>query len=85
MPAKLDAAGGVAEQIEAAISRNASETDLVVHMPRATARTLSRFIELLDLIEATKLLMRSHLSEKTLQHRVQNRTAGSGIDTRYRL
>jgi hypothetical protein len=39
------------EQIEAAIAANRSETDLVVHMPRSTARTLSRFIELLDLAD----------------------------------
>jgi anti-sigma regulatory factor (Ser/Thr protein kinase) len=39
------------EQIEAALADNRSETDLVVHMPRATARTLSRFIELLDLAD----------------------------------
>ena len=30
---------------------NRTHTDLVVHMPRATARTLSRFIELLDLAD----------------------------------
>jgi anti-sigma regulatory factor (Ser/Thr protein kinase) len=39
------------EQIEAAIAANRSTTDLVVHMPRATARTLSRFVELLDLAD----------------------------------
>ena len=39
------------EQIEAAIADKRSHTDLVVHMPRATARTLSRFIELLDLAD----------------------------------
>jgi hypothetical protein len=39
------------EQIDAALARNRSETDLVVHMPRSTARTLSRFIELLDLAD----------------------------------
>ncbi len=39
------------EQIEAAIADNRTHTDLVVHMPRATARTLSRFIELLDLAD----------------------------------
>ena len=39
------------EQIEAAIGKNLSATDLVVHMPRATARTLSRFVELLDLAD----------------------------------
>jgi anti-sigma regulatory factor (Ser/Thr protein kinase) len=39
------------EQIEAALAKNGSETDLVVHMPRSTARTLSRFVELLDLAD----------------------------------
>ena len=39
------------EQIEAAVADNRTHTDLVVHMPRATARTLSRFIELLDLAD----------------------------------
>ena len=39
------------EQIDAALAANRSATDLVVHMPRATARTLSRFIELLDLAD----------------------------------
>ena len=39
------------EQIEAAIAKNRSHTDLVVHMPRSTARTLSRFVELLDLAD----------------------------------
>jgi hypothetical protein len=39
------------EQIEAAVSARRSATDLVVHIPRATARTLSRFIELLDLAD----------------------------------
>jgi two-component sensor histidine kinase len=39
------------EQIDAAIAENRTETDLVVHMPRATARTLSRFVELLDLAD----------------------------------
>jgi len=39
------------EQIEAAVAAKRSHTDLVVHMPRATARTLSRFIELLDLAD----------------------------------
>lgn len=39
------------EQIEAAIGAKRSHTDLVVHMPRATARTLSRFMELLDLAD----------------------------------
>ena len=39
------------EQIETAIAENRSSTDLVVHMPRATARTLSRFVELLDLAD----------------------------------
>ena len=39
------------EQIEAAVAASRTHTDLVVHMPRATARTLSRFIELLDLAD----------------------------------
>lgn len=39
------------EQIEAAIAAKQTHTDLVVHMPRATARTLSRFVELLDLAD----------------------------------
>jgi anti-sigma regulatory factor (Ser/Thr protein kinase) len=39
------------EQIEAAVADNRSTTDLLVHMPRATARTLSRFVELLDLAD----------------------------------
>jgi len=39
------------EQIEAAIADNRATTDLLVHMPRATARTLSRFVELLDLAD----------------------------------
>jgi len=39
------------EQIEAALARGQESTDLVVHMPRATAATLSRFVELLDLAD----------------------------------
>jgi anti-sigma regulatory factor (Ser/Thr protein kinase) len=39
------------EQIEAALARGNESTDLVVHMPRATAETLSRFVELLDLAD----------------------------------
>lgn len=39
------------EQIDSAIAANRTHTDLLVHMPRATARTLSRFIELLDLAD----------------------------------
>ncbi|GAB3242427.1 hypothetical protein GCM10027448_00720 [Nocardioides dilutus] len=39
------------EQIEAAVAAKQTDTDLVVHMPRATARTLSRFVELLDLAD----------------------------------
>jgi anti-sigma regulatory factor (Ser/Thr protein kinase) len=39
------------EQIEAAVAAKRTDTDLVVHMPRSTARTLSRFIELLDLAD----------------------------------
>ena len=39
------------EQIEAALSEGRESTDLVVHMPRATATTLVRFVELLDLAD----------------------------------
>jgi hypothetical protein len=39
------------EQIEAALARGQETTDLLVHMPRATASTLSRFVELLDLAD----------------------------------
>ena len=39
------------EQIEAALARGHESTDLVVHMPRATAATLSQFVELLDLAD----------------------------------
>jgi len=39
------------EQIEAALSQGVDTTDLVVHMPRATATTLVRFVELLDLAD----------------------------------
>jgi anti-sigma regulatory factor (Ser/Thr protein kinase) len=39
------------EQIEAALARGQESTDLVVHMPRATASTLSKFVELLDLAD----------------------------------
>jgi anti-sigma regulatory factor (Ser/Thr protein kinase) len=39
------------EQIDAALSQGLESTDLVVHMPRATASTLMRFVELLDLAD----------------------------------
>ena len=39
------------EQIEAALAQGNESTDLVVHMPRATASTLVRFVELLDLAD----------------------------------
>jgi anti-sigma regulatory factor (Ser/Thr protein kinase) len=39
------------EQIEAALAQGLESTDLVVHMPRATASTLVRFVELLDLAD----------------------------------
>jgi anti-sigma regulatory factor (Ser/Thr protein kinase) len=39
------------EQIEAAMSQGLESTDLVVHMPRATASTLVQFVELLDLAD----------------------------------
>jgi anti-sigma regulatory factor (Ser/Thr protein kinase) len=40
------------EQIEAALAQEMESTDLVVHMPRASASTLTRFVELLDLADA---------------------------------
>jgi anti-sigma regulatory factor (Ser/Thr protein kinase) len=39
------------EQIDDALSQQLETTDLVVHMPRATASTLIRFVELLDLAD----------------------------------
>ena len=39
------------EQIEAALAEGSESTDLVVHMPRATATTLVRFVELLELAD----------------------------------
>ncbi len=39
------------EQIESALAQGRESTDLVVHMPRATATTLVRFVELLDLAD----------------------------------
>jgi anti-sigma regulatory factor (Ser/Thr protein kinase) len=39
------------EQIEAALAKGSESTDLIVHMPRATATTLVRFVELLDLAD----------------------------------
>ncbi|HEX5088076.1 MAG TPA: ATP-binding protein [Nocardioides sp.] len=40
------------EQIEDALTQGMETTDLVVHMPRAGASTLMRFVELLDLADA---------------------------------
>jgi anti-sigma regulatory factor (Ser/Thr protein kinase) len=39
------------EQIDAALARGLESTDLVVHLPRADASTLRRFVELLDLAD----------------------------------
>jgi anti-sigma regulatory factor (Ser/Thr protein kinase) len=39
------------EQIEAALAQGLDSTELVVHMPRATADTLVQFVELLDLAD----------------------------------
>jgi anti-sigma regulatory factor (Ser/Thr protein kinase) len=39
------------EQIESALTQGLKSTDLVVHMPRANASTLVRFVELLDLAD----------------------------------
>lgn len=39
------------EQIDAALAQGLDSADLVVHMPRATAATLVRFVELLDLAD----------------------------------
>jgi anti-sigma regulatory factor (Ser/Thr protein kinase) len=39
------------EQIDAAVAAGRAATDLVVHMPRANATTLVRFVELLDLAD----------------------------------
>jgi anti-sigma regulatory factor (Ser/Thr protein kinase) len=39
------------EQIDSALSQGLETTDLVVHMPRAAASTLVRFVELLDLAD----------------------------------
>jgi hypothetical protein len=39
------------EQIEDALAQGLDSTDLVVHMPRAIATTLMRFVELLDLAD----------------------------------
>jgi anti-sigma regulatory factor (Ser/Thr protein kinase) len=39
------------EQIESALSDGLETTDLVVHMPHATAATLVRFVELLDMAD----------------------------------
>jgi anti-sigma regulatory factor (Ser/Thr protein kinase) len=40
------------EQIEDALTQGLESTDLVVHMPRASASTLMQFVELLDLADA---------------------------------
>jgi len=60
------------EQIDAALSQGLESTDLVVHMPRAMASTLTRFIELLDLADefcrAERLLS---LARSTEQRRFQ--------------
>ena len=39
------------EQIETALAQGLESTDLVVHMPRANAAKLTRFVELLDLAD----------------------------------
>jgi hypothetical protein len=39
------------EQIDSALSQGLDTTDLVVHMPHATAATLVRFVELLDMAD----------------------------------
>jgi hypothetical protein len=39
------------EQIDDALTQGLETTDLVVHMPRAAAATLARFVELLDLAD----------------------------------
>jgi anti-sigma regulatory factor (Ser/Thr protein kinase) len=39
------------EQIDAALNQGLESIDLVVHMPRSTATTLVRFVELLDLAD----------------------------------
>jgi len=40
------------EQIDAALTQGQESTDLVVHMPRANASTLTQFVELLDLADS---------------------------------
>jgi hypothetical protein len=56
------------EQIDDALSQGLESTDLVVHMPRATASTLMRFVELLDLADdfcrAERLLSLARTSEQ---------------------
>ena len=56
------------EQIDAALARGLDSTDLVVHMPRADASTLLRFVELLDLADefcrAERLLSLARSSEQ---------------------
>jgi anti-sigma regulatory factor (Ser/Thr protein kinase) len=56
------------EQIEAALAQGLEATDLVVHMPRATATTLVRFVELLELADefcrAERLLSLARTAEQ---------------------
>jgi anti-sigma regulatory factor (Ser/Thr protein kinase) len=56
------------EQIEAALARGQESTDLIVHMPRATAATLVKFVELLDLADefcrAERLLSLARTAEQ---------------------
>ena len=56
------------EQIDAALAAGLESTDLVVHMPRATASTLARFVELLDLADdfcrAERLLSLARTAEQ---------------------
>jgi anti-sigma regulatory factor (Ser/Thr protein kinase) len=56
------------EQIEAALAQGRESTDLVVHMPRSTATTLVRFVELLELADefcrAERLLSLARTAEQ---------------------
>jgi anti-sigma regulatory factor (Ser/Thr protein kinase) len=56
------------EQIEAALAQGRESTDLVVHMPRAAASTLMRFVELLELADefcrAERLLSLARTAEQ---------------------
>jgi anti-sigma regulatory factor (Ser/Thr protein kinase) len=58
------------EQIEAALAKGSESTDLVVHMPRATATTLVRFVELLELADefcrAERLLSLARSAEQRM-------------------